>query len=225
LSGRRPARARARRWGSIGRWAVQVALLACLLSPSPALAADDAWAVLADYRTRLAAESPWNAVFVQTFVPEGFSTGEEESGRLALSLPECMRWDYDEPYPKSFLLCGDVFHYWNEGEDEGRIEVIEAEREPGLDLLLVEIEELKRRYAARLLAEGDGPRVELTPLQPNDYVAQATLHLDSAIERLEVLRYVDPEGNVTEFRISSWRHEVPVGTFNPPRGIEWLEEY
>ncbi|MDX1383810.1 MAG: outer membrane lipoprotein carrier protein LolA [Thermoanaerobaculia bacterium] len=201
--------------------------VALLLAAGPgAVAGEDAWQLLDEFRRHLRAESPLRASFTQTFVPAGFSTGEKESGRMALALPDCLRWDYDEPYAKSFLLCGDVFHYWNPGEDEGHIEEIEAEREPGLDLLLLEVSQLQERYEAELVAgERRMREIRLRPREANDYVAEAALVLDRGLERLLFLRYVDPEGSVTEFAISGWKKGAENGTFNPPEGVEWLEEW
>lgn len=200
-------------------------LVLAVALPGPALA-EDPWQVLEVFRQHLRERSPLRADFTQAFVAEGFTTAEEESGHLAISLPDCMRWDYDEPYPKSFLLCGDVVHYWNPGEDEGHIEEIDADREPGLDLLLVEVDELRRRYEAEVHSGGRrGVVVTLRPREENEYVVEATLELDRLLEKLEVLRYLDPDGNRTEFRITAWKSGVPNGIFNPPKDVEWLEEY
>ena len=65
----------------------------------------------------------------------------------------------------------------------------------------------------------------LRPTQPNDFVAEATLEIDPKLDRLRVLRYVDPEGNKTEFAISDYQSGVKTGTFNPPKGMKWLDEY
>jgi hypothetical protein len=215
--------------------ALVLAVLATSLGPSsrgagaapaaPANDADPAWQSIETFRQNLAKRSPFNASFVQTYLPEGFSTGEKESGRMALSLPECLRWDYGEPYPKSFILCGNVIHYWNEGETEGHVEEIEARREPGLDLLLVPVEELRRRYTATSRRTAQGVAVTLKPTEPNEFVTEATLEIDAKLDRLRVLRYVDPEGNRTDFAIDDYREGVASGTFNPPTGIKWLDEY
>jgi hypothetical protein len=202
-------------------------LAALLVFAAPAVAADDdPWAALESFRANLRAAGPLSTHFVQSFVPEGFSTGEEETGSMKLSVPECLRWDYDEPYPKAFLLCGDVVHFWNPGESEGRIEEIEADREPGLDLLLVEVEVLRERYEAEVSSAGRrGVEVRLRPREQNEYVVEATLVLSRLLDELQVLRYVDPEGNRTEFRISDWRPGVAAGSFNPPVDVEWLDDY
>ncbi len=93
-----------------------LALLAVFASAGSAAAAEpaaggDPWLTLERVRASLIEDGPAGAEFVQTYVPAGFSTGEEERGRLALALPDCLRWDYEEPYPKSFLLCGEEAFY------------------------------------------------------------------------------------------------------------------
>src|SRR5689334_8834025 len=95
----------------------------------------DPWAVLKTVRQSLVEAGPTGANFVQTFTAAGFSSGDQESGRLALQLPDCMRWDYTNPFPKSFLLCGGTVHAWNEGDQTGRRYRVDRKNEPGLDLL------------------------------------------------------------------------------------------
>lgn len=204
-------------------------VLCCCAIAAPVVAADPpkdpAWQSIETFRGNLARRSPFTAKFVQTFLPEGFSTGEKESGRMALHLPDCLRWDYDEPYPKSFILCGDVIHFWNPGDAEGQIDEIDADHEPGLDLLLVSVDELQKRYTASLKRGAGGVAITLEPTAPNEFVAEATLELDSKLDRLLVLRYLDPEGNRTEFKISGFEAGAKTGTFNPPQDVKWLDEY
>lgn len=200
--------------------------LAAAADPPKGQGGDEAvWKSIETFRNNLARRSPFTASFVQTYVPEGFSSGEQESGRMSLHLPDCLRWDYGEPYPKSFILCGDVIHYWNGGETEGHIEQIEAKREPGLDLLLVGVDELQRRYRASSKTIAQGVAITLRPIVPNEFVTEATLEIDSKLDRLRVLRYLDPDGNRTEFALSDYQSGVKTGTFNPPKDVKWLDEY
>ena len=145
------------------RLAALLSLLLAFAPADPPKSDDSAWQSIETFRKNLAKRSPFNASFVQTYLPEGFSTGEKESGRMALHLPDCLRWDYGEPYPKSFILCGNVIHYWNGGDSEGHVEEIEAKREPGLDLLLVPVDELQRRYTASSKRTAQGVAVTLRP--------------------------------------------------------------
>jgi outer membrane lipoprotein-sorting protein len=207
-------------------------LAAALVAMAPAVPVgaaaapqDAAWQAVETFRRNLERSSPFTAKFVQTYLPEGFSTGEKETGRMALNLPSCLRWDYDQPYPKSFILCGDVIHYWNPGETEGHVDEIDAEREPGLDLLLVGVDELRRRYDASVERSSKSVAITLRPTAKNDFVTEATLELDPKLDRLVSLRYLDPEGNRTEFQISGYQSGVAGGTFNYPKDVTWLDEY
>jgi len=225
-----------RRAAPLGRGAVLPLVVGVVLATSigalgaarAAAAAEPAaepWRAIETFRGNLERMSPFTAKFVQTYLPEGFSTGEQESGRMALHLPTCLRWDYGEPYPKSFILCGDVIHYWNPGESEGQVDEIEADREPGLDLLLVGVDELQRRYTATLERSSTAVTIMLRPTTLNDFVAEATLEISLDLAELRALRYRDPEGNRTEFRISDYQSGVTAGTFNYPKDIEWLDDY
>ncbi|HUF78665.1 MAG TPA: outer-membrane lipoprotein carrier protein LolA, partial [Thermoanaerobaculia bacterium] len=113
-----------------------------------------AWAVLDGARKSLAASGAERAEFIQTYVPAGFSSGEEEAGRIAFRLPDCLRWDYSEPYPKSFLLCGDRVYSWNPEDGRGQTAAVDRESQPGLDLLLLPVEELSGRYDASAESAG-----------------------------------------------------------------------
>ena len=127
----------------------------------------EAWRTLAELRTALAGAGRVSAPFRQSYLPAGFTTGDEERGRVALDLPDCMRWDYLEPYPKSYLLCGDRLHAWVAGEPQGERLRVEARDEAGLDLLLLPVERLAERYRAHLGAAGGGKvELELVPTDP-----------------------------------------------------------
>jgi len=203
-------------------------LLCAAAAAGPALvagaAAPDAWATLDRVRHSLVAAGPTTASFVQTYVPAGFTRGEKESGQLSLSLPDCLRWDYREPYPKSFLLCGEVAHYWNAEDAAGRRYTVDREQEPGLDLLLLGVEELKTRYrASQKRAEGGRIAVELEPRQRVETVVDATLLVDPGTDRLVGLSYRDREGNATRFDLDGYAPLDADGVFDPPRHVRFQE--
>lgn len=201
-----------------------VLVLGLFLGAAP-LQAEDAWTVIERFRRHLEDRSPFSARFDQTYLPEGFSTGETEGGRFSLSLPECLRWDYGDPYPKSFILCGDVFHYWNADEPEGHRDEIDALSQPGLDLLLLDFSQLRERYLVGSVVDSEGSlEIVLKPVEPNELAVSATLILESSELDLIELSYVDEVGNRTTFRISDYREGLEHGTFNPPEDVEWVEE-
>lgn len=186
-----------------------------------------AWAVLDTARKSLAASGPERAEFVQTYVPAGFSSGEEEAGRIAFRLPDCLRWDYDEPYPKSFLVCGEQVYSWNPEDRRGQTAAVDRESQPGLDLLLLPVDELSGRYDARAEDAGAGRvAVHLEPragMAGRTELTGATLVVDTRSDRLVEVSYQDREGNRTTFRITGYQSLPDRSVFDPPDGISWEE--
>jgi outer membrane lipoprotein-sorting protein len=189
-------------------------------------ASQDPWQILQSVRQSLVDSGPTAATFTQTYVPAGFSSGDSESGRLSLALPDCLRWDYQDPYPKGFLLCGSVAHSWNPQDKTGRRYRIDRKNEPGLDLLLLGVEDLKNRYraSARSLAAGR-VAVDLGPLAgqetPGNELTDASFLVDLATRRLVEVSYHDREGNLTRFVIKDYKGLPRQGQFSPPGGIRW----
>jgi outer membrane lipoprotein-sorting protein len=195
------------------------------LAQTPQTPAADPWATLKSVRQSLVDAGPTGATFVQTFTAAGFSSGDSESGKVALSLPDCMRWDYTNPFPKSFLLCGGTVHAWNEGDQTGHRYRVDRKNEPGLDLLLLSVEELKMRYqaTARGIAEG---KIEIALLPKKKDVAvltDATLTVDPASHRVVAVAYHDREGNLTRFEITGYQDLSRQGNFSPPANVRWVE--
>lgn len=206
------------------RKSIFLLLLTSFALALPVAAQTDPWAVLAGVRQSLVEAGPTEARFTQTYMPAGFSSGEKENGSLMLSLPDCMRWDYRDPYPKSFLLCGGLAHSWNPEDKTGRRYRIDRRNEPGLDLLLLGLDDLKVRYKAAVKSvEGGRIQVSLTPKGKVEELADAALTVDPKSQRLVAISYHDREGNLTRFEIREYRDLPRRGQFSPPTGIRWEE--
>lgn len=198
-------------------------LLASGLIAAPAAA--DGWAALRELRGRLEAQ-PQTADFRQEYLPAGFTSGDSETGRLTLALPGCLRWDYDEPFPKSYLLCEKTVWTWNPGETSGRRFEVDPEEDRGLDLLRLGVERLAERYTAELVkTPGEATEVRLEPTRPATEIAAATLTLAAADGSLAELAYRDIEGNTTRFEFSNQRPlEKLSAELRPPDNLTWIEE-
>ncbi len=199
--------------------------LTALITLAPAASAQsDPWAMLSAVRQSLVEAGPTEAVFTQTYIPAGFSSGETETGKMSLALPDCLRWDYQDPYPKSFLLCGGLAHSWNTEDKAGRRYRVDRRNEPGLDLLLLGVDDLKTRYQATAKSVEKGwIEVALASKGAATELADATLTVDPAQKRLVAVAYHDREGNLTRFEIKNYRDLSRSGTFSPPSGIRWEE--
>lgn len=194
----------------------------------PTLAATDSvvdpWSQLQALKDSLAGEVV-SADFVQTFLPAGFSSGDEEAGVMHLAVPDCLRWDYRQPYPKTYLVCGQEAYTWNAGEPQGRRFLLESDSEPGLDFLRLRIENLESRYSAETKTiDAETLEIVFTPLDPEHGLAQATVLLDMRTHLLSRLTYQDLEGNRTRFEVSNYRPITGPPPFDLPQNVEWLEQ-
>jgi outer membrane lipoprotein-sorting protein len=185
-------------------------------------AEQDPWLILENAKQELRAAGPVSMDFVQTMTPAGFTGGDSEQGTLALDLPGCLRWDYQDPYPRSFLICGSVGYHWNQGESVGRRFFVTVD-EPGLDLLLQDRAQLEARYDASLTRTADVTEIILVPRGKSDLV-EARLVLDPETTQLNGLSYRDKEGNRNRFALSNRRPTGDSLAFEIPKGIAWSED-
>jgi outer membrane lipoprotein-sorting protein len=210
----------------MGSRATALALLGLVLAGAAAPAADEAgpWELLGELRRRLSAEGAIATDFVQTFLPAGFATGEKERGQLALAVPDCLRWDYEAPFPKSFLICGEMAYSWTPGEPNGRRLRLRAREQAGLDLLLLPASELADRYRARVERGPDQLAVSLEPLSEDLGLTGARLELDPATSLPRALAWTDLEGNRSRFEFSDYRGLANREAFVPPAEVEWRDD-
>jgi outer membrane lipoprotein-sorting protein len=182
------------------------------------------WSLLEGLRDDLQSSGPMTSRFVQTYVPAGFSDGDTESGHLSMWLPDCLRWNYEDPQSKNFLVCQGEVYYWSEDEPGGRHYEIDPAEEAGLDLLLVPVSTLRERYVASTEEQGDGTWVIALATPAANGSFKARIRLDPSKTRVAGLEYTDDEGNLTRFRLSDYKRLSHTALFQPPDGIEWTEE-
>ncbi len=191
-----------------------------------------AWALLGEVRDQLRARSPFAVGFTQTFVPSGFSSGDTESGILYVNLPRCLRFEYQEPFPKNFLLCGDWVYTWNPGDPSGRRFLVTDSEAAGIDLLRLEVEALEEHYRAEL-GTGNASRtvIRLIPTDEAADIREASVEVGETEDpagsteppRLLALAYVDRSGNRTRFEIAGSSKLATKADFETPP-LEWLED-
>ena len=190
-----------------------------LVAAAPQAPAIDPWRALTELRLHLAASGALGAKFRQSYVPAGFATGDEETGRVALALPDWLDAllalplpaDFSQPWISVRMQQGERLH-------------VEARDEAGLDLLLLPVEQLQERYrAVAKVAAGGAIDVELVPTDPGSRIAQAQITFDLASQRPTALAYRDRDGNRSSFRFEAFESVGDATLFTPPSTLIWKE--
>lgn len=195
-----------------------------LLATTPALAATDPWELLESVRERLS-RSPLTAEFIQEFRPAGFASSDRESGAIRLSLPGCLRWDYEMPFEKTFLVCDETVHAWNAGETSGRRFLLPSGDEPGLDLLRLRVDQLRVRYTAALTEQSATQvQVVLTPRAEDAPLVEAMIWFDPRQDLPSGLAYRDREGNESRFEFTAYRPAAEHQCCRLPPEMNWIDE-
>ena len=212
-----------------GRWrrAVGALLLAAAselaLAAPPGSASGRAVAGLAGW---LEGTRDLTCRFEQRLLSGALGAGTRESGVLYLLRPGRLRWEYDDPEPKTAIVDGDRTLLFLP-EDRQLIRGRLSPDEDLLPALLAGRGKIHDLFDARVLEPAethDRVRVRLVPRSAPGGVQEVILTLrppDYSIERAEVL---DPAGNRMEYLFTKVRRNkgVPESlfTFEPPPGTE-----
>lgn len=211
----------------LGRPLLGAVLLSLFLHPAPPVvsASDDPWELLSALRQKLVEAGPTSVTFVQEYIPAGFESGDRETGRLAIVLPDCLRWDYGEPFPKSFLLLRNTVYSWNPEDAAGRRYEVEGREEPGLDLLRLDLPQLRGRYGAKVVSSSPGnTTIALAPREASTNLQEGTLTVTQPELRLVALEYRDREGNLSRFTFSGQGRLQDRWACEPPGNVAWKED-
>ena len=188
------------------------------------------------------------AVFLQSY-SDGSQTVQAESGTVYFSQPGRMRWEYESPENKLFVVDGKtVWFYVPADRTVTRAPVKESAdwRTPfvlltgkaRLSQLCDQIDLAEHRVGKpnhvvlRCLPRGEKPAAQSAPEQddallgiatPSRQFDQVFLELDPATGELAAVRVLEPGGIEVEFRFGDWRYNLPLPElffhFQPPEGV------
>lgn len=168
------------------------------------------------------------ARFTESYTGAGVS--RTESGTLLLKKPGRMRWDYDQPRPKLFLVDGQKAWFYVPGEHQARtmpVKQLDDLRSP-LRYLLGKTR-LEKELNGLSLAPDEKPMnagdivLRGVPKGMSDRVQQTLLEVtpDGLITRIVVNEL---DGSATEFRFLQQKENVELTDqqfrFTPPPGVE-----
>jgi outer membrane lipoprotein carrier protein len=147
-----------------------------------------------------------------------------ESGTLTLKKPGLMRWSYDKPAGKVFVLDGKYAWFYTPGDAQVSrtpAKQLDDLRSP-LRLLLGHTQLSKELENVSTAPEGSDFRITGVPKGMAQRVRVLTLIVTTAGE-IEHMKIEEVDGSVTEFAFSGMEENGPVAAsdfvFTPPQGV------
>jgi outer membrane lipoprotein carrier protein len=154
----------------------------------------------------------------------GMGLDRTESGTLTLRKPGRMRWQYDRPAGKVFVLNGKFAWFYTPGDPEAqRIPASQMDdlRTP-LRFLLGHTELSKELDAISITPGGDDLAIAGVPKGMQRRVRRLTLHVSTS-GAIEAIKIEEMDSAITEFIFSAMEENVRVPDsdfhFTPPPGV------
>ena len=158
----------------------------------------------------------------------GMGMDRTESGTLVLKKPGRMRWTYDEPVGKVFVLDGKFAWFYTPGDAQAsRVPAKQLDdlRSP-LRFLLGHTQLKKELDGLTVVQDGSGFQVSGVPKGMEQRVKLLTLGV-TALGSIERMRLEEMDGAVTEFAFTGIQENVPVKNedfiFTTPSGVSVVD--
>jgi outer membrane lipoprotein carrier protein len=158
----------------------------------------------------------------------GMGMDRTESGTLVLKKPGRMRWTYDEPVGKVFVLDGKFAWFYTPGDAQAsRVPAKQLDdlRSP-LRFLLGHTQLKKELDGLTVVPDGSGFQISGVPKGMEQRVKLLSLGV-TATGSIERMRLEEMDGAVTEFAFTGMQENVPVKNedfiFTTPAGVSVVD--
>ena len=158
----------------------------------------------------------------------GMGLSRSESGTLLLKKPGKMRWAYDTPAGKVFVLDGKFAWFYTPGDPQAqRIPAKQMDdlRTP-LRFLLGHTQLAKELDGISVTADATGNVIAGVPKGMQNRVKRLSLHVTAA-GAITAMKLEEVDGATTEFAFSQMQENVPSRdadfVFTPPPGVTVIE--
>ena len=186
--------------------------------------AKDARALVAKVQAFYEHTRAFEAHFQQTYTYKAFHRTMHSAGTVAFKKPGLMRWDYETPRKKSFIVDGHDLWIWTPAD-------MEAIRRKGFSTNQLSTSITFLWGKGRLADEFDIVRhgtdgLKLTPLTPQGF-ASVRFQVDRKTGQVESSTVIDAQGNENRIVFSkvTLNAKLPDSRFHftPPKGAEVKE--
>ncbi|MFC6644045.1 outer membrane lipoprotein carrier protein LolA [Granulicella cerasi] len=159
----------------------------------------------------------------------GMGIDRTETGTLLLRKPGRMRWSYDSPKGKLFVVDGKYAISWTPGDSQAdRIPVKKLDDLHTPLRFLLGHTELEKEFASLTLAPLGGGQFTLSGAPRGmENKVRAIILTVTADGTIHAMRIEELDGAITEFAFTNLRENVPTKpedfTFDPPAGVSIVD--
>lgn len=208
---------------SIHRTILKATLLLCA---SPLFAQANADAIIQTVEDHYNHLSSLKARYVEHY--RGMGLDRTEAGTLLLKKPGRMRWSYDQPAGKVFILDGKYGWFYTPGDSQAQripVKQLDDLRSP-LRFLLGRTQLKKELDNITVVHEETDFRISGVPKGMQERIRQLSLWVNGSGVILK-MKIEEVDGSITEFDFFSVEENVPIKnfdfTFSAPEGVTVVE--
>lgn len=197
-------------------------LALCFLA---AAAAPDPATVVARVQSFYEKTQDFTAAFEQTYTYKVFGRAQKSSGRVYVKKPGRMRWEYEKPAPKRFVLDGKKL--WIHDPEENQVIVNDQFAADKLSSSVTFLWGKGRLAEEFVVATADradlqGAVIQLAPKKPQPGFTTIYFGADPATGEVRETIVVDAQGNENRMRFSALKTNVGMSdkdfVFEIPKG-------
>ena len=168
----------------------------------------------------------FSAEFTQEYTYKAFKRTQTSSGKVTFKKPALMRWDYEKPTARTFVLAGDrVFMHDPEAKLITRAALSTNQLSASVTFLFG-VGKLENEFSIvkKACAKCTGTQLEMTPLVPDPRFKRILLEVDEKSAQVLKSTVIDPDGSENAISFIGLTTNVGVNESNfkltPPPGTQ-----
>jgi outer membrane lipoprotein carrier protein len=173
--------------------------------------------------------SSFTANFKQEYTYQAFHRTQNSSGRVSFLKPAMMRWDYEKPSPKTFVLTGDKMYAYDAEAATFTIASFDSNQLSAAVTFLWGKGRLEKEFRIQgaPCANCNGVLLELNPLRPDPRFQKIQLEVDPKTAQVLTSSVVDPDGSENRISFSDFKanEKIDKGRFHltPPPNAQVVD--
>ena len=162
------------------------------------------------------------ARFVQTYRSGVLGREIVERGTVSIKNPGRMRWEYEDPEPKTFVCDGKTFYFYVPADKQVIVRDQADTRGITAQLLAGRIA-IEEQFSVALETLDGRQRLRLIPRKEDPDLERVYLDVDPT-DRIRGIEIYDPQGNRSRFEFQGLRENIGLPDrlfhFETPKGVE-----